>query len=535
MSRFSLLAFISVLPFVGSASRVQAEDIYVAQAARGVDTGVDASNAHSVEWFNNSASWGAGTGKISPGDTVHLCGNVTSNLRILGSGSSNNAITILFEPGATMSKPAWSGYIIDVSNQSWIIIDGGATGLIGGYTGNSNYVNGIIESTQNGTGLANTENATGIYGNQATFIVVRHLVVRDLYVRRNGSDSRGNGAGVSIRWSGGVAPSDWAVTNCVFKDMSVGFFTSYGPGSKNILMSHCTAFNVNWGGAAGDHGSTSTLTNLVVRNCYFHDFVNWDQPGNQFHHNGFYVWAESGGKLFSAVMCGNVIGPNFSVGWPNNATSGLFLSGAGAIGSFLFYNNLFIENANGGPANGNIFVWPAPNSTTRIFNNTFVGSGGGNAIQLYGSHGGAQTYELKNNLCIKKTFINLAYSQSINLVSSSNLGYNLPIGQEYSSSASATSAFKNLAQWQSFGYDLNAPSGNPNLDASYTPLPGSSAMNAGADLSGYFVTDNAGWVRMGAWDIGAFERPLIAGQPAPPVLNSVTNPVVASPVWFAPD
>ena len=57
-----------------------AEDIYVAQIARGAGTGHDAANAHSVAFFNMEGNWHSPAkkaGKIGPGDTVHLVGTIS--------------------------------------------------------------------------------------------------------------------------------------------------------------------------------------------------------------------------------------------------------------------------------------------------------------------------------------------------------------------------------------------------------------------------------------------------------------------------
>ena len=79
-----------------------AEDLYFAQSAAGADTGESCAAAHGAIWFNTLGNWGAGVGKISPGDTAHLCGVITTALTAHGSGSSGSPIVILFEPGAKM-------------------------------------------------------------------------------------------------------------------------------------------------------------------------------------------------------------------------------------------------------------------------------------------------------------------------------------------------------------------------------------------------------------------------------------------------
>ena len=60
-----------------------AEHIYIAQTARGANTGTDAANAHAYTWFNDDRNWStvaATDGKIGPGDTVHLTGTISNEL-----------------------------------------------------------------------------------------------------------------------------------------------------------------------------------------------------------------------------------------------------------------------------------------------------------------------------------------------------------------------------------------------------------------------------------------------------------------------
>src|SRR5690348_11566122 len=99
--------------FVLAAMPAVAKDIYIAERAMRSDTGVDCATAHSAAWFNDPNNWISGTDSISPGDIVHLCGTFrgalnSTMLTIQGSGSADNPITILFEPGAVLSAPAWN-------------------------------------------------------------------------------------------------------------------------------------------------------------------------------------------------------------------------------------------------------------------------------------------------------------------------------------------------------------------------------------------------------------------------------------------
>ena len=66
-----------------------------------------------------------------------------------GSGTSGNPITILFQPNAVMTSPAWpSSGAINVGGNGYITVDGGS--------------NGIIQDTANGDALANQLDSTGV-------------------------------------------------------------------------------------------------------------------------------------------------------------------------------------------------------------------------------------------------------------------------------------------------------------------------------------------------------------------------------------
>lgn len=88
-----------------------AEDLYCTQAGT---TPFDGTLAHPFRAsdFNTSGNWGAGAGKISAGDTVHLGGTFTTKLTVLGSGT-NAATRITLMGDGTMTGSgaamAWTG------------------------------------------------------------------------------------------------------------------------------------------------------------------------------------------------------------------------------------------------------------------------------------------------------------------------------------------------------------------------------------------------------------------------------------------
>src|ERR1700721_1147452 len=126
------------------AATASANDIYIAQNATGSATGADCANAVAWSAIGSSANW-------VEGNTLHRCGtyNVPVNgtgITALGNGSSGNPITIFFEPGANLTSPAMS-IGINVNGKSFITIDAGPL--------NSGNLNGTIQNTANGYGLAN--------------------------------------------------------------------------------------------------------------------------------------------------------------------------------------------------------------------------------------------------------------------------------------------------------------------------------------------------------------------------------------------
>jgi hypothetical protein len=502
-----------------------AADFYLAQSAQGSGNGSTAGDALPVAFFNIAANWSTPVkvaALIGPGDTVHLTGTITTALIFQGggtplTGAGTGPITLLFEPGATMTSPAWPNPnnatgaitvpIILGHGLGYIIIDGGT--------------NGLIENTANGTSLGNSINSLGVAMVETHDSTVRNLTVANLYVRTGpNGDQNHDGIGVKIFHNGGsVAATNDLVTHCIFHDEFEGVTFIYGMGWTNMEYSFCTAYNCNWGGTAADSGNTSTLNGLKVHDNDFHDFASWDDNSgsNSNHHNGFYGWAQSGGNLRNVKYYNNTIGPNFGA----YASSGIYDSGD--IGGISIYNNVFLENGPAdAPNDGLVYLLPNLGTTGtgyQVFNNSFLGGGHGIAINFSGGYGSTlTTFEAKNNIASGvATFIAVYYSGLSTLISDYNILYNLNLSQFATISATSTSHFSNLQQWQLIGYDTHSSTLNPNLNSDFVPQPPSSAIDAGVTLSTEFSVDFNGTSRPqgGAWDIGAAEY-----VPVGPVISS---------------
>lgn len=498
------------------ASVALGEDLYFTQAGAGSHNGSSVGNAWSTSEASTSGNWGAGAGKVSAGDTLHVSGTITAALTVQGSGTAGNVITILFDSGAKFSAAAWANATgaITITNKNYITVDGGATGTIGG-PGAAGTTNGVIEATANGTGLANQVDTRGLLASSCSNLTVQGLVFSNLYVRTRGTDASDGGSAVRVIWDGSNNYATVTVTNCVVHDVEQGISFTYGPATSAILVSYCTSYNCNWGGGAGDHNSSATLADITVHHCYFHDFTNWDGTDGttqgKFHHNGFYAFAQSSGSITNITEYANVVsGPwTLNSGAPG-ATAGLFMSG-GITGTMLIYNNVFLDAATGGtPDNGLLTIWPNPGSTARVYNNTFLGNGAGNgeAIHFENGNAGAKTFIAVNNVFKAKTAIAVYNNGSLTYTGNHNVFRSL-ISPNFIWSTDSTGNQATFAQWKALGgaFDPDGTTADPNLNGSYIPQPTSSAIDAGTSESTYFATDFYGVTRPSgsAWDIGAAE------------------------------
>jgi len=498
MNRFQIealacgLTVLAVSVSFNVGDRAAAADFYVSQTSSGI--------TNSMAWLNSAEAWGSATNEIGPGDTVHLCGSITNTITIGGSGSYGNPITLLFEPNAIMTSPAWTNCAIFGGAYHDIVIDGGS--------------NGIINSTSNGTALPLQVGSKGILFYEASRVTVKNLTIENLFVRTAGTNVSGGGIGIQFKWNGGGSFGSDLVTNCVFHDMSTGLSIGYGPNCTNFEMSGCTAYNVNMGGNAGDNGSLTLLNGLTVSNNRFYSWSNWDGTDDlsqkTWHHNGFYAWAETGGSLSNVTYSGNFIGPGFG---GVCQTSGLFVSGR--AWNTMVYNNLIIAPDGTCPADGFIFLWichsVATASTASVFNNTIVGGGKGTGIEFFQGFGSnLTTYFSENNLIQNVATAITVYSNfDSTLISSHNSFYEVPFSTICYSSATGSAGWAtSIADWQALGYDLNLITNNPELSANYTLVSDSPTIGAGANLTSLGITnDFNGNPRpaTGPWDIGAYE------------------------------
>ena len=497
-----------------------ASNYYIAQTTSGLADGSSCANAYAYTW-----NWSG----VNPGDTIYICGTIygssnsgsSTGITVAASGSSGSPITLDFCTTAicgagnqgALTTAVWADSgAIAIANKSYITIEGNGVG--------------VISNTANGSVLANQLASSGIAPYGVSHLAVQNLAFNNLYVRPPGStDQAEYGYGVRFRYNGtGNTGSNNRVTNCTGHDMFSLVFLQYEGAVSTYEFDHNTAYNLNWGVAAGDWGTGSdSLSGILIHNNNFYNFSNWDDASTDTHyHNGASVWASHAGDTATNISYyNNMIGPNFGT----YATSGLFSQYY--VTGITAYNNLFLANSNDGPADGFIYWNPSASitGTYSIYNNTVLGGSKGNGIDFDGTgSGGTKTLTIQNNIFENpNNGIVIVDNVGVSLTSSYNMFYGLNASGGFCNSATSSCPSTTWTQWKAFGagYDNTGSSvTDPLLNSNGSLQAGSPAIHAATNLTSLGITaldsDLAGTARpssalgpcpgsTGCWDIGAYQ------------------------------
>jgi hypothetical protein len=544
----SKLILIALIIFAGSITFTgvsHATDYYIAQNSAGGNTGADCADAHAVTWFNTAGNWGSGTGKINPGDTVHLCGTITSALTVQASGTSGNVTTIHFETGAAMTAPYWStndgtsptSGAITINQKNYILVDGGTA------CGSSNELNcnGTITSTADGTSLANQEQNVGVYINGASNVEIRNLGISNIYLRTGTGTSDNTAAQNSADvWINGSGSSNISVHDCSLTDAHSNVYASFDGGSGNL--SDLNIYNnylahAGWQIAvvAGDNDMVATGVNIYGNEIT--NWNNWADANATYHTDGIILYSNGTGGSLTANIHANYFHGDLGGGTGSNAVSTFLCFGGNTIGSA--YNNILV-NTGAAIYDGliGIFGYVMPQNGTTIYNNTFVGLSSDSCIYTGGPSGTDPSTTIENNImqgC--SSGIALGNDSWTPITSNHNIFYNVAHIASDNNGSGPPNYVNSLATWQGSPYNQDALSSasNPLLAANYTIPTNSPAVDTGTNLSTYFTTDFIGTARpqSGAWDIGAYEHtsgsdttpPTVTGFIIPSTSSSLTVPI----------
>ncbi len=481
---------------------------YVAQYASGSGNGDSCANATPISYY--SGSW---SGKVAAGDTLHLCGTLTSTLTIGASGSAGSPITILFEPGAKFSKAywVWSSPAIVGGSYSYIIIDGGT--------------NGIIENTDNGSALAYQQNTLGISLSGGSNVEVKNVTIQNMYVRSSDIDyasacsdssqgifSMGGGSNISIH--------DNHITYCA-RGMSLYF----GANGSEYSVYNNTFENGNsfiWSAPTGNF----TINNFNIYNNIANMGIHWNYPsGDRWHSEYIHIHTDAGGYMNNVKIYGNAFGPYAAMKTDtgDSSTSGWIFDEAKGNNRWI-YNNLFTTASGYGATNGIVSRQSSSSGTGYgIFNNTFVKSGTTRGNAIYIGNVSDKDLLIKNNIIFNYTH-GIYVTGTLTLNNVNQIDYNVYYG------VANWYQFSSWSTWKGLGYDAHSTStSNPALDNNYVPLLSDTvAKDKGVSLSSYFTADKLGNTRTGTWDIGAYEYGIDKAQ-STLVVTSSNGTVTSNP------
>jgi hypothetical protein len=509
--------------------RVSAESIYISQTAQGSDTGADAANAHSLAWANDAGNWDtdvADDGKIGPGDTVVLNGTLTAQWEIKGSGTSGNAITIMFASGAKFSAPYWTATgAIYAQSRSYIRITSGQSADT---DAERRLMTANVEATANGEGLANAvAGSRGIYFLQVsaacTGITIDHISVQNLYVKLfNSTDFVDSGNNLVVEGD------QIAVDNCYLLQGNTGIYVkSTVVGGELHVRGNTILRASNSIKYATKSAPDSVTAGSILRNI-FDDHDWWGGGiGNSHHHNdGIQTITQAGGDglgIEGVTIAYNHGGPD--VGTNGHTTALIYLEDY--VSGLLIYNN-YMEIEPGGYLLGAIVGGGnglgGNGLLHRVYNNTISGASTSTGIGMGYSHlAGNIVLNMDTALKIRKaTSIDVGGTSDYNVYfpNTSDVYFDRATNQWVTHSS--ISNF--VAHADSAGRDDNSISTlDPLLNSDGTLQSGSPAIDFAPSQSAYFTDDFFGNTRTGSWDAGAFEYG--AGVAAAP--DAPTSPTLS--------
>ncbi len=476
--------------------------VYVGQATAGNGDGSSCANARSAAWFNTASSWGTGAGQIGPGDVVHLCGTISSDLRAHGSGQSGSPITIYFEPGASISMPACPGNgtgCLNTGGQDYITIDGGGTG--------------VIQSTQNGTNLPQHTGAVlGINAFGCTGCTIEYLTVGDMYVHSSDTDTAANNVD-GVEFSG----SDVTIQDDTFHDDDWALVAEWANGDSNERIFGNDVYNNDHGFASTAGFSGGSIGPVLFYANHVHDYANWDTTNAAYHHDGIHCYTYGGSG--AAHYDGFYIYDNIFDGQVGtDMTSHIFMEGGSGSGStpcadssspiFIFNNVLTagqdINNGLMDPASGQ----------PHVLDNTLIGHDTRSGT-CYTSNSDATHEAFENNLL--STCSTLMYNNLPSIYAAGSPDYDLYAGGGGNAflCGSQFESFSRFGSWQSCigGDSHSSAASNPALNSNGSPQAGSPAIGAGANLTSLCTgllaplcsnIDGVPRPPAGPWNAGAF-------------------------------
>lgn len=351
--------------------------IFVAQAGKGAESGASCATAHSIAWLNEPANWAATktTGKVSPGYTVALCGEVTEAITAHASGKAGEPITIEFLPGAKLviNKCALPGCIY-TNTESHLVIRGA-----------SESQHGTIEVTGQGTGKEEgTEEPEGnkdfqraISAEDCEGCAVEDMNIENLYVKTSESDLTEAASVEGIRFSGA-----FTISHDNFTNIGWALYGNWLENNGPVQVEHDTFSKVGHAFAiTSAFFSAKTVTGPIV---FAHNEVAegkaWNATNDINHQDGVHCYRSADVGTVAPTYADGIFLFDNRIGWEMGyqMNSAFYLEGATGPGcassssKIWLFNNVTIRNElpynEGG--NGGLYMGSGED---HVFDNTFIG------------------------------------------------------------------------------------------------------------------------------------------------------------------
>jgi hypothetical protein len=298
---------------------------------------------------------------------VLICGNFkgtpgATEFTFQGDGQVGNPITLVFDTNAELDAPYWgykwdgTGGAINISNHSYVIVDGGS--------------DGVIENTANGDNLVYQHASEGVAAMRCQSCIIENLKISNIYVHaENGRDNFDHTLMRCISFSG----SNWIIRNNSMHDAGWCLWEGYNIGDGNVSIYNNKVYNIDHGWMLANYGPVRNRESGPF-NFYGNQvsgYQNWDTKNNAYHHDGVHCFSGGAGGIPPHITELNIYNNLFDtpVGTHINA-------------------HIFIEGGNGPTAT------PCADSTSRIdiYNNvlrmdqlTYMGliSAGSGDLSIY--------------------------------------------------------------------------------------------------------------------------------------------------------
>jgi hypothetical protein len=520
------------------ATGAKASDIYVTQAGGGAGTSCGSPRAVSSL---SGSDWAAG-------NIIHLCNTISSQVSAQGNGNSGNVILVVFETGAKLSMAVCpSTGCLQLDGHSYITVDGGVPcGPLygtGAPTSQASSCNGIIESTANGSALANhTASAIGVGMNNVAHIELKNLMIRNMYVRTSSTDLVLSSSGPPSCVYANGSLDTVKIHDSVMHDTLWCLEFVSGSVQQNLEVYNLETYNTGHSRAYGVVSQTDT--NIWDHNNWDHDHSNWNSASCQYHNDGIHAYQTAGGNITNLYEYNNI----FSGDWglcPTAMTYHELIAG-----TLWTFNNLGLGLSTSGPIGNGCFTnTVGPSGVVKMYNNTcLLNPSNQNNYNVKWEHDS----DIRNNATANSSAPLTFMPANVTVPSGRLIDYNWWQGSSSAcllfANASPVTAcnggtgYMNIAQWRSYltttfptsggeshGGASNAAS-NLGLNSNGVPQAGSVLINNGQNLNsicsgqpipglGALCADALGAVRptTGSWTAGAINfNSAPPGSPLPP-------------------